>query len=147
MKPENFAIAIAIFIALVSITLDLHENFQDGYDLEETNNQNYSTCNGCSIIQALQLTSARQTLINITGRFDDIGNPASDELDKIGSYLAIGGGIIKFLTWDLINFPPEAIGIIMDTYTPIPRIISELIGWIIEIKLLWILFKLVTGRS
>lgn len=132
--------ALVIIAVLLTLTLDVYYNFQEGYGFTETGKD----ANNMNILEELKGLNLLDAVATYTKAIDKIATP-NNPLDFVGGLLLAGLGVLKTIA-GIITFPVEIMRIVGDFYT-IPSIISTGIGLLFEAYIFFIILSATLGRD
>lgn len=122
--------SLIIFAVLIGLCIQIYSGFEEGYNLNRTHLKEVGGEN-VSIMEQLQDLNLVSGIAQIKIGILQLDPPtAGVDSDIVGGLAAVGIGAVKSII-GLVTTPFEIAGIIVEYYTEIPSIITELVMMVV----------------
>jgi hypothetical protein len=119
--------ALVLMAFFFTLFIQAYEGFQDSYGFNETDTRILEgETEEMNIMEALRSLRLIEGVAELQAGLTDLSPPAGSELDVLGGLASVAIGAIKSIV-GVVTTPFEIVAIIVEYYTEIPSILTELL--------------------
>lgn len=126
MNVLRHAVAsFVIFALFAGLYLQVYDDFQEGYGFTSGDEKDLLGHTSGNIVEQFRSMNLISGIATLQEGILDLSSPSSAQFDLLGGLALVGIGAIKTIA-GLVTTPVELIGIVIEFYTAIPAIVTEL---------------------
>jgi len=120
--PVAALVVMAFFFGLF---IQAYDGFQDAYGFQETDTRDVNGTD-MNIMESMRSLNLVSGIAELQAGIQDLNPPAGSEQDILGGLASVAIGSLKSIV-GLVTTPFEVVGIMVQYYTEIPAIITEIV--------------------